>query len=876
MAQERARNRPAGGTAADALTFSGLRLEQAVHNAPFPRRPDYGRDGKPIEVVANHFALELPDGKMYHYDVEIGSIRRQGGVQPVVSKDCKRLVFRLLVKEHRQQLNGNLPVFDGQKNMYTKYPLGFQKQSFRVSLKEDGREPDQFQVAIQFAAELDLSLMKQLYNRQVKNPEVPKAVVQALEIVLRYGPSAQLAVVGRSLFKRPEGGAIHLGGGLELWHGFQTSLRPGQWKPFVNVNTMVTAFFEPGPLIDLISKILGDRRGNLDISQVRALDKSQIVKLNKKLKKLKVHVTHLPYRRKVTIEKVTLASASELKFGDPPRSVAQYFATTYRPLRYPNFPCIEVGTKRNYIPVEVCEVIEGQHCKRKLDENQTSSVIKHAALRPVERFKKIEHDLRGCIASNKPYLDHFGIRISDKPVGLSARVLPAPHVIYQNDQQAIPRNGAWELQNKKFYRPANLKCWTILNTSNPRYCEPSAIKNFVASLRQYGNQLGMIVEEPAKIRNCRPTDDPKRLLTEERAGLKDLQMVFVVLAGSGKNSPFYSPLKNVAETELGIVTQCVTDYSINRRCNPATIVNILQKVNAKLGGTNSTIPQSVKTVVFEKPVMVMGADVTHPAPTEMNKPSIAAVVASVDRCAFRYIAAFRIQKQNAVAKARIEIIEDMRAIAKELLLGFYRANNGVKPHTIIFYRDGVSEGQFSQVQQFELGALRAACRDVEPGYEPGITFLTVQKRHQTRFMPQNSRDGCGNAGNVPPGTVVDTTVTHPVDFDFFLCSHFGIQGTSRPAHYYVLWDDNDFKADTLQRLTYGLCHTYARCSRSVSIPTPVYYAHHATKRAKCYVDARTDSSESGSSSNNSGMLPTCILDDAVKITEIMEKKMFFI
>ncbi|KAH9381144.1 hypothetical protein HPB48_020801 [Haemaphysalis longicornis] len=77
-------------------------------------------------------------------------------------------------------------------------------------------------------------------------------------------------------------------------------------------------------------------------------------------------------------------------------------------------------------------------------------------------------------------------------------------------------------------------------------------------------------------------------------------------------------------------------------------------------------------------------------------------------------------------------------------------------------------------------------------------------------MPRDRTDGCGKSGNVPPGTVVDTVITHPVDFDFFLCSHFGIQGTSRPAHYYVLWDDNDFDADSLQKLTFGLCHTYAR------------------------------------------------------------------
>ena len=33
----------------------------------------------------------------------------------------------------------------------------------------------------------------------------------------------------------------------------------------------------------------------------------------------------------------------------------------------------------------------------------------------------------------------------------------------------------------------------------------------------------------------------------------------------------------------------------------------------------------------------------------------------------------------------------------------------------------------------------------------------------------------GKAGNVPPGTIVDRDITHPTEYDFYLCSHVGIQ-----------------------------------------------------------------------------------------------------
>jgi eukaryotic translation initiation factor 2C len=79
---------------------------------------------------------------------------------------------------------------------------------------------------------------------------------------------------------------------------------------------------------------------------------------------------------------------------------------------------------------------------------------------------------------------------------------------------------------------------------------------------------------------------------------------------------------------------------------------------------------------------------------------------------------------------------------------------------------------------------------------------------------------------------VDSKICHPTEFDFYLCSHAGIQvnlyffgwyskswviiivlyqidlqGTSRPAHYHVLWDENNFTADALQSLTNNLCYT---------------------------------------------------------------------
>jgi len=264
-------------------------------------------------------------------------------------------------------------------------------------------------------------------------------------------------------------------------------------------------------------------------------------------------------------------------------------------------------------------------------------------------------------------------------------------------------------------------------------------------------------------------------------------------------------------------------------------------MNVKLGGRNSFLSPSQVPFITDKPTILMGADVTHPAPGDTERPSIAALCASMDAKASRYAASIRVQT------GRTEIIADLANMVKELLKTFYQTC-GRKPDRILFYRDGVSEGHFSQVLKSEINAVRAACQALDVNYKPLITFVVVQKRHHTRFFPIDRRDA-DRTGNCFPGTVVETDITHPFEFDFYLQSHPGLQGTSRPTHYHVLFDENGFNADMLQTLSYNLCYLYARCTRAVSLVPPVYYAHLVCTRAKFHSRGErwsdTESSEEG-------------------------------
>lgn len=94
------------------------------------------------------------------------------------------------------------------------------------------------------------------------------------------------------------------------------------------------------------------------------------------------------------------------------------------------------------------------------------------------------------------------------------------------------------------------------------------------------------------------------------------------------------------------------------------------------------------------------------------------------------------------------------------------------------------------VLNFSLPIFTDACKDLK--INPKITVIIVAKRHHVRFFPKHPGDA-DRSGNCPAGTVVDQVVAHPTEFDWYLQSHGGLLGTSRPAHYNVLYDDNKFK-----------------------------------------------------------------------------------
>ncbi|KAG8984568.1 hypothetical protein FRB90_005224, partial [Tulasnella sp. 427] len=491
-------------------------------------------------------------------------------------------------------------------------------------------------------------------------------------------------------------------------------------------------------------------------------------------------------------------------------------------------------------------------------------VVEFATKKPADRLAAIKRSLEALGYGQSPYLRAFQLQVKNEPSKVEARVLPPPTLLYANKKQVSLSfgAGAWDMAPNKFYTNASVVSgWAVLVCSRQQFWPPAKVDVVARAFSTGCTSTGIVgVTGSPTIEWADPTSDI-RVALERLGGAHSRKFgkpptLLVCILPSYGAPIIYRGIKHFGDVMHGVATQCMLenkcwDKKLNSVAKPSYFANIALKVNAKLGGVNVVAaPKDTGGLLGDPndPVMILGADAIHPPPESQGRPSFTAVVGSLDMFASKYVASCRPQTSKQ------EIIDDMADMTREVLvdyLGYRKHAEGKEggPKRMIWFRDGVSEGQFQQVIDHEIPKIREACRSLK--MDPKITFVVVGKRHHVRFFPESSA-GSDRTGNCLAGTVVEQGVSHPVEFDYYLQSHAGLLGTSRPAHYNVLIDENNLQPDALQQLTFTLCHVYARSTRSVSIPAPTYYADIVCSRSANHYDPRGPFHPDSYDANSSG------------------------
>lgn len=478
-------------------------------------------------------------------------------------------------------------------------------------------------------------------------------------------------------------------------------------------------------------------------------------------------------------------------------------------------------------------------------------------------------------------LDQWGLVIDKNLMQCEARLLKAPNISFKSS--AIVKNGQWDLKNNKFFQPCKpLEDWFIFVCDNQADCSQDKIKASVTALIKELRNSGIVVKnDTPKITYVPFTVAPRQFgsyLSSTARSLNPLrkpQLLVVFLRP--KPMDHYAAFKAYGDLEEGIATQCLVvskALKLSRgQLDFRYYLNVALKINVKLGGVNSTVNLGLAA---PPGTMILGADVTHPAPGSFA-PSIAAVVGTIDSNFAIYIS------EIAIQLSKHETIAGTEEMFTSLLKQSYAANNKKYPSRLIMFRDGVSEGQFPIDLACEVAMMRRAFSKLGEACKPKITFIVCGKRHHVSIFPFSSQDGDSRTGNVKAGTTIDTDITSSFQFDWYCQSHASLLGTSRSAHSTVLVDENGISPNDLQQLVFNICHTYARTTRSVYYATPAYYADGLCTRAALYLHTDNDSSDAASVSRRSNLNDDRLRDEQLTayrakfkpVKETLRKTLFF-
>ncbi|KAJ5606324.1 hypothetical protein N7510_009105 [Penicillium lagena] len=841
------------------LEDQSVKQMQGLKTDGLAYRPGYGTQGRPIVLRANFFEVEFkPNVEYFFYSV---SIRPEGALRGQI-----REVFEKLMQlPHLLSCNsasdsasevvacGKLPIVPVDIKIGDD-PSRPQKV-FTVTLRDNG---------VVRPSEL-LSSLRQTDPRREYAMEL--IAVRSLNLLMGRHPSQDPGVVttgrGRTRWFWIDSRmtAADLRGGLQVVRGYFSSMRLAGGRVLLNLNST--------------------------FGRDRTL-------FNRYIRGLRVHATHLQPtltksgKKKPRSKSIwALASPSDGrdakdKNGRPlkhppqvPRlgscanhvkfyedtheqyiSVADYFKRTYNiVLKYADRPVVNVGSKERpiYLPAEVCVILPGQPYHGDYVTVQRQNMIQFSCRRPPQNYQSIMTDGLDMMGINNGTMK-VGMRFHKEMITVYGRILNPPSLKY-GGSKVPPRNGSWNLVGKKFCQGASLKrgtCIWVKMEGGRDVSQPGNPSDALNAFQRKMNELGMRMSPPVvpgptitiKLNEEDKSINMKDFMEQTQKTFRALlanDYRFVVVLLPVLEDRIFDHIKWIGETRAGVLTHCVMADKF-AKSNDQYLANNAMKVNLKLGGVNQALDSSSQSpLIASGKTMIMGLDVTHPSMTDPESfPSIAAIVASTDSWLGQWPGEVRIQERR---RENIQILKNMVISRLEM---WQKSNNGQLPKNIIIYRDGVSDGQYTMVLTEELPMVKHAAQSMyKPEEQPNITIVVVGKRHNVRFYPTaaSDQDRTQNAIN---GTVIDRGVTRPRDWDFYMQAQAPLQGSARPAHYFVIHDEiftnrdvskESRPADSLESLTHNICYMMGRCTRSISYSTPAFLADKFCDRARKYVRA---------------------------------------
>ncbi|CAF0853236.1 unnamed protein product [Rotaria sordida] len=789
-------------------------------------------------LFTNHFTCSFDkDTLLYQYDVvieELGS-RSNDWYEVKGRSRCSRIMQSFI---HEHQLEPNAPVwYDEQKCLYSTAYISTPE----TKVSENGRNRLQIKSSTDPWPTNDIN---EYMNG--KTDAYPHDAIRILDTLLKRSIQDRIKVINNKCYFFNEQ-SEDLMNGFEQRHGFIQALNLSSNRLTLNIQTKLTKFYSPQSLLDFIDKQIGERRipSDYECKQLTRILKGCLVVTRQSNWKTSYEIVQFDRRRPGEIY---------TESGD---SLIEYYEKKGFTLTQTDFPCIEVYSQNGsnsscHLPLELCRIKEWQVYDEPIPELQMND---EGLPTPENRYNAIMDTLAKCDYNSSSNLLcrrlDFKI-VTNEMLELDARILTLPEIQTNPSNRARIDNGRIYL-NGNLFEPKSIKKLAIAYFGTDYQRNKGLVNKFHSILREMMRSFNINIQHVKLPETGIPND--MYSIDEYVHSMQQQQYTFVVCIMNANSQNDLTQLKRCIKTcgtiLYGIMTQCAIlsdmprdDKKLGNYCE-----NLIRKINFKNDGCNTRVNLDLalgNAKSKNDSFMFFGADVIHPTNTSRQHPSIAVVVGSGDSSCSRTAA--RICKQYPKhGKCSMETILGMAEMVEQLL-NYNRQLNGVLPNKIVFYRDGIDDGQFRKIHDYEIPAIRQAFTNVygDETRHPLLTLTIVKKRHNTRFFTYNPNpDQSSSNGNFrrtrrPPretdnmsiGAVIDTTIVHRNHINFYLNSHNAFQGVNRPSHYHVLLNGIGLTTNQLQLLTFHLCFADPRSSAAEAIPSVVHQADIAALNAR--------------------------------------------
>ena len=374
--------------------LSDLRIEEVPvssskgvvkNNAYVPiKRPDQGGTlaVMTVSLLANHFPVKYdPSNSILRYDLDVKleeASPSTRAVKKTIPKSDLRLIQEKLCSDYPDQFPLLKTAYDGEKNIYSavRLPAGTYNVQFC------GKS---YICTIKYGSGLRLSKLQDFLNQNAS--QIPRDVMQALDVVMKASLFREKVPVGRGMYPRVHPREVDLGCGIAAIRGILQSLKLTSNGLVMCPDYSVMPFRKRMPVLDFLKEHIREIQVVNDIGRVRN-------KVMAALKGLRVSVTHRHTDQKYIVSGLTDELTNQLSFEledlqgkKEPEIVmlTNYFREKWgKEIVQKGIPCLKLGNgkKPNYVPMECCVLAEDRRFPKEQLGKEAARQLKDLCLRP--------------------------------------------------------------------------------------------------------------------------------------------------------------------------------------------------------------------------------------------------------------------------------------------------------------------------------------------------------------------------------------------------------------------------------------------------------------------------------------------------------------